>query len=130
MSIFRFEVVFPRSMIIGFMPLSKSLRAAKSPAGPEPIMITDFFSLAVFHSGVKVCVSDSGISSFTKTLSFKTILICLWRASIYFFLTIYFILLAAAFMFFSASCREIFCKIIELLFSSSGCIVIENSVII
>ena len=75
MSIFRFEVVFPRSMIIGFMPLSKSLRASKSPAGPEPIMITDFFSLAVFHSGVKVCVSDSGISSFTKTLSFKTILI-------------------------------------------------------
>ena len=30
----------PLSKIIGFLPLSNKVRAAKSPAGPEPMIIT------------------------------------------------------------------------------------------
>ena len=83
MSIFRCEVWAPRSRITGLIPLSKSLRAPKSPAGPEPTIKTVFFPSAFFHWKDFFSVS-SGFSPI-KTLYRKWNFTFPWRASIDFF---------------------------------------------
>ena len=41
-SLLRALTSFPLSKIIGFIPFSSNINAAKIPAGPDPIIITDF----------------------------------------------------------------------------------------
>lgn len=133
MSRLRLEVSFPRSMIIGLMPCSNSLSAANKPAGPEPTMITDLPESARRQTGsadCSACETDSALS-LMYTLRRKNIFICLWRASIDFFITVNSILSSREILhsFFSKISVRIFFMIIDLLFSSSGFMLIESSVI-